>query len=132
MEAIQVAALALRAQVNQGIALTGVTEVQLFQIAVAAVVALGFLYLIKDVINTLLIPSINVELTDGKHTGGVHVTLCNEALLKGLCATQLRQTTLSMLRSTALDSPSTKMWCPAMIPAICSCLGTCPPCQLRR
>ncbi|GIL81328.1 hypothetical protein Vretifemale_10395 [Volvox reticuliferus] len=66
MEAMQEAIHALRALVNQGIALTGFTETQLLQLAVAAVVALGLVYLLKDVIGTLCIPSIKVSPTDNE------------------------------------------------------------------
>ncbi|GIL63479.1 hypothetical protein Vafri_17528 [Volvox africanus] len=66
MEAMQEAMHALRALVNQGIALTGFTETQLLQLAVAAVVALGLVYLFKDVISTLCIPTIKVSPTDNE------------------------------------------------------------------
>ncbi len=69
MEYVQEAAKALSVLVKQGVALTGLSETQLVQLAAAAVVAIGLLYLLKDVISTLLIPSIKVDLTEGEHAG---------------------------------------------------------------
>ncbi|GLC58293.1 hypothetical protein PLESTB_001342900 [Pleodorina starrii] len=66
MKIVQEAMQTLRVLVNHGIALTGLTETQLVQLAVAAVVAIGLVYLLMDVIRTLLIPSIKVELTDAE------------------------------------------------------------------
>ncbi|PNH00029.1 hypothetical protein TSOC_014170 [Tetrabaena socialis] len=70
MDAAQDVVKAMSALVQQGVVslsqLTGLTDTQLVQLVVAAVVALGLLYLLKDVIGTLLIPSIRVELTDAE------------------------------------------------------------------
>ncbi|GFR39785.1 hypothetical protein Agub_g270 [Astrephomene gubernaculifera] len=66
MEAVQEAAQALRILVNKGVEMTGLTDTQLVQLAVAAVVALGLVYLLKDILSTLLIPTIKVEPTDAE------------------------------------------------------------------
>ncbi|GLI61056.1 hypothetical protein VaNZ11_003318, partial [Volvox africanus] len=77
MEAMQEAMHALRALVNQGIALTGFTETQLLQLAVAAVAALGLVYLFKDVISTLCIPTIKVSPTDNEANDIIHAVKYN-------------------------------------------------------
>lgn len=59
----------LRAAIQAGqslLAHTGLTEQQLLQAVAVAAIALVVLFLAKDVISTLLIPSIKVELTDAE------------------------------------------------------------------
>ncbi|KXZ42649.1 hypothetical protein GPECTOR_127g527 [Gonium pectorale] len=65
-EAAKDVAQALRVLVSKGLELTGLTDVQLLQLAIVAAVALGLALLLKDVISTFLIPSIKVELTDAE------------------------------------------------------------------
>lgn len=70
MAVVATAQALLKEGVAKLVQLSGFSETQLVQLAVVAVIALGLVLLLNNVVATLRIPSIKVELTEGTRAFG--------------------------------------------------------------